>query len=233
MIQPTVSINQAEFNRQLTEVAQHSSRTYPQVVNAQAFAFATRAVRATEKANIAQIAVELGQIATQIFSKKGKRLKTPRKVYRTDLSSLAHILVNWRRKKAGENMLWGDELDAKAKRMIGARLRAVAFIKSGWIYAIRTLSAAVGYGDRRDKLSRGETAKMSGQPKGYARPARTAISSVVTCEIANTALISHDGRNPLPVAERGTQKAMAETIADMRRHLEEKLGKVFKQYSAR
>lgn len=232
MIQPTVTTNWPEFNRQLTEVAQHSSRTYPQVVNGQALAFASRAIRATEKANVEQIAVELGQIATQRrVSKKGK--VSYRRIFRTDLSSLAHILVNWRRKKAGENMLWGDELDAKAKRLIGGRLRAVAFIKSGWIYAIRTLSAAVGYGDRRDKLARGETAKMSGQPKGYARPAKTAISSVVTCEIANTALISHDGRNPLPVAERGTQKAMAETIADMRRHLEEKLGKVLKQYSAR
>lgn len=230
---PTVIINLPEFNRLLQQCAENSSRTYPEVANGQSLAFASRAIRATEKASANEIAVELGQIATQRrVSKKTGRVSF-RRIFRTDTSSLAHIIVNWRRRKQGQNAIWGDELDEKAKRLIGARLRAVAFIKSGWIYAIRTLSRAVGYGDRRDRIGRGETARMSGQPKGFARPARTAISSLVVCEIGNTALISHDGRNPLPVAERGAQRAMQETIADMRRHMEQKLGRVLKRYSAR
>lgn len=213
-------------------VAASSRRTYPEIVNGQGLALASRALRSTEKASANDIATALGQIATERrISKKGK--VTLKRIYRTDLSSLAHILVNWKRSKKGQEKIWGTELDRAARRLIGARLRAVAFIRSGWIFAIRALSGIVGYADRRDKLSRGESARMTGQPKGYAKPARRALSDFVTCEIANTALLSHDGRNPYPVAEKGLAKAVQETILDMRRHMEEKLGKVFKQYSAK
>lgn len=231
MLNVSATTNIAEFNRLLNQCAQESSRTYPQVVNGQGLALSVGAIRNTEKADANAIAVELGQIATQRnVSRKGR--VSFKRIYRTDLSSLAHIIVNARRKKAGQPMIWGPELDKEARRMIGARLRAVAFVRSGWIYAIRTLSKFVGYADRREKTT-GLSARMTGQPKGFAQPAQRALSDVVTCTIGNTALIQHDGQNPYPIAEAGLQRAMTERIADMRRHLEEKLGKVFRKYSAK
>lgn len=226
---PTISTNFPEFQRTLNHLAGQSSRTYPEIVNGQGLALASRAIRHTIKANADEIAVKLGQIATERkVSRKGK--VSFKRIYRTDLNSLAHSIVNARRTKQGLPKIFGDDLDKAATRMIAARLRAVSFVRSGWIYAIRTLSKAVGYRDRREKLGRGETARMSGTPKGYAKQAHFALNSVVTCEIGNTALIQHDGKNPYHVAEEGLNLAMTETIADMKRHMQEKLQGVFNKF---
>lgn len=227
-MQPTLSINAAEFQSVLKQVAAESSRTFPEVVNGQGLALASRAMRNTEKAEASQISHELGQ-TTQTTSNKGR---TRFKWSFASNNTLAHRIVISRLRKAGQAIPSQADIDRIAKRMVAARRKASAFIKSGWIYAIRQLSRVVGYKDRRGQ--RGDRgARMTGQPKGSARPAQRTLSGIVACEITNTALISEDGSNPMPVAERGLAKAFAESTADMKRHLEEKLSGVFVKYNGR
>lgn len=216
-----------EFHRAAELCVQHSERTYPQFINGQSLAVAARAIRETERANAQQIAAQLAKdvsVKTRVSTKTGKEKRTYR--YKVDENTLAARIINARLVARGETPIWGKELAKAARRLIGARLKAVSFIRSGWIYAVKTLAASVGYAS-----ARGDSARMTGQPKGYARPARTAISSAVTCEIANTALLQ-DERTPMPVAVRGLDAALRFVSRDMLDHLAKKLQPVFKQFSA-
>lgn len=141
--------------------------------------------------------------------------------------SLAARIVNARLAKSGESRLvWGKELAKKARQLIAARLRAVAFIRSGWIYAIRALAATIGGGS----FAAG-SARMSGQPKGYARPARRAVNSVVMAEIGNTALLSEKARSS--VATRGLAKAFDRERREMLAHAFKTLQPVMSGVSAK
>lgn len=212
-----------EFNKAAEQCIRESERTYPQFINGQLLAVASRALKATAAASKDRIAVEMGQVATSI---KGRR------IYRTDTASLAHRIINARRARAGLPLIWGNELDQAARKMVASRLRAVNFIRSGWIYAIRTLARAVGYRSEATDQS----ARMSGTPKGRAVPANRAFDSIVEGLVENTALltVSKSGTqsNPMPVAQKGLQTAIDETRRDMLDHLAEKLRPIFKSHSA-
>lgn len=231
---PTISTNEREFGAVLREVLATSERTYPQVVNGQGLALSVRSLRNTEQAGAGKIAQELGQTASTTKVTKRGRVKFGWAFASKD--TLAHRIVISRLKKAGKAIPSAAEIDRMAKKMVAARRRASSFIRSGWIYAIRTLSRAVGYRDARGQRHRaGEAARMTGAAKGYAKPAQRVLSGIVECEIANTALIQEDGasRSPRPVAERGLNRAFEESVRDMRRHLSEKLGSVFAKFYGR
>lgn len=219
-----------ECNRAAEQAVAHSERTYPQFINGQALSVALRAVKQTKKADASRIVYALvGNVRTKVrvSRKTGKRVAT--RQYDVAEESLAARIVNARLVERGEKPIFGKELVKAVKRMIGARLRAVAFIRSGWIYAIRTLSATVGYSARP---ASGEAARMRGQAKGYARPARSVLSGTVAAEIGNTALI-HEQRNPMPVAQRGLELALRETARDMMEHLRKKLQPICTAVSAK
>jgi len=227
----TVSTNEREFGQLLREAAAASERTYPQVVNGQGLALSVRALRNTEKAEAGKISQELGQTASQTTVSRKGRVRFKFGFASND--TLAHRIVIARLREEGRSIPSQAEIDRMAKRMVGARRRASAFIRSGWIYAIRKLSKMVGYKDARgQRAGAGEAARMTGEAKGYARPATRVLNGIVECEIANTALIQEDGasRSPKPVAERGLERAFAESVRDMKRHLEEKLGSVFARF---
>lgn len=223
-----IKIDFTEFNRAAEQAIRHSERTYPQFINGQALAVASRAIKETDRADASRIASELAKnvtTKTRVSTKTGKTKTSYR--YSVDQNTLAARIINARLVDRGEKPIWGKELTKAARRMVGARLKAVNFIRSGWIYAVRTLAASVGYsaGPR-------DGARMTGQPKGYAIPARSAISSMVTTEIGNTALLQ-DKRTPLPVAQRGLQAALNFVAKDMLDHLAKKLQPVFQEVSAK
>lgn len=219
-------------------VVQDSSRTYPDFANGQMLAVAVRAIKHTVRANGEAIAHLMGQIATKVPKMvQGQRGKTrfSHRIFRTDTYSFAARIINARRKKAGQPMIWGDELDAAARGLIARRLRSVGFIKSGWIWAIRKLSKTVGY-----SVSNYEgAARPSGQPKGDAIPAQgglAVLSGDISATIINTALLAagkYSRGNPLPIAEAGLQAALNETSADMLDHWATKLQPILDKYSAK
>lgn len=202
-----------EFNRAAQACIERSERTYDRFINSRALHIAKKAIQDTEKADANRIAYELaGNVQTRLrVSRKTGQRKASRK-YDVMEDSLAARIVNARLAKDGSaRLVWGKELAKRARKLIAARLRAVAFIRSGWIYAIRTLAATVGGG-----AGAIGAARMSGQPKGYARPARRAINSNVTAEIGNTALLSEDARSK--VAAKGLARAMDRERREMVDH---------------
>lgn len=230
---PTFHVAAGEFNRALKDIAAESSRTFPEVVNGQGLALATRALKLTRKANANKIAVTLGQVASQAFGKKGQKLsrRRPKRVFAEDRRSLGYRIAVKRLLESGKSFTDKDVVDYMRK-LVGARIRSAAFIASGWIYAIRTLSKLVGYKNAGVvKYSASETARMKGWAKGYAKPATRVWSGIVECEIANTALIHRDGgTSPKQVAEAGLALAFVDSVKDMRRHLQEKMGSIFAKF---
>ncbi len=222
-----LKISMQEFNRAAELCVQRSERTYDKFINSRALHVAKKAIEDTEKASADKIVFELAHnvaAKSRISRKTGKRKIT--RTYDLSEQSLAARIVNARLVARGEKTIWGAELVRKAKRMIGGRTKAVAFIKSGWIYAVRTLGAAVGGGAGVLGATR-----MSGQAKGYAKPARRAINSVVTAEIANTALLSEDARSR--VAVKGLAKAFDRERKEMLEHAFKTLQPVFSSVSAK
>lgn len=209
-------------------VVADSERTFPEFANSRMLFVAKKAIEDTEKADANRIAYQLaGNVRTKIrISRKTGKRKAVRQ-YDVMEDSLAARIVNAKLKAAGQSLIWGRELAKAARRLIGARLRSVAFIRSGWVYAIRTLAPLVG----QSSIAPGAT-KMSGQVKGYAYPARFAISSVVKCEIGNTALIE-DKRSPMAIAERGLSSAVRREQSEMLARWQKKLQPVMDKYSAR
>jgi hypothetical protein len=229
---------QAGFERAAVLAVQHTERTYDKFVNGQSFALMLSALRNTEKAEANRIAFTLGQVATKVtIGKRGPnkgKLRKGANVYAAD--SLASRIINAKRRQQGLEMLFGKDLEKAVKRFIGARVRASAFIKSGWLPAIRGLASAVG---KAGGVQKGDSARMTGAPKGFVIPARKAVSSVAVCEMGNTALLaesaertgSRKGR-PMPVAQRGLMIAYRAVERDILKHLAEKLGPEFRKFSA-
>lgn len=220
----TVSIQ--EFNRVAERLIATSERTYPKFINGQALRVVSFAVKLTGKANAEKIQRQLGTLKTESevgkFYKNGKRTASGFiRLKKTDWHrmelTLAARIINARRKHAGEPMLWGKALAESARKMTAARARSVAFIKSGWIPAIQALVSVTPYKDKTVSTS-ADGARIKGVPKGYAKPARFTISSTVTCEVGNTALLAvgkFSAGNPMPIAEKGLRAAMDLTTRDM------------------
>lgn len=241
-MKPTFTLDTREFNAVLKRTAEQSSRAGVDVVNGRLFAVVLKAIRLTEKANKEKIASDLGQTGTELKYtragglRKGKRAKG-RMILRED--SFAARIVNARlRDRVGPGaMLHGDELQAAARKLIQARMRSVAFIKSGWVWSLRALLPFVKFG-RKGNPDR--DAKAVGRPKGTAEPAKLALFKPMVGTATNTALIAGGGKfqaegahNPMPVAMAGLQKALAGEQAEMERHLREKLMAASRKAGAR
>lgn len=229
------------FNNTLKQAIKESSRAAPDVVNGHALGVASQAIALTEKADSAKIEYVLGQTGTQLnYTKKGDRLLGRRRVKGKRIlrdDSFAARIVNKRRAQfAGQDyMLWGNALETAARKLIAARVRSTGFIKSGWIWALRDLSAVVR---RRRATTIKEDVAVSKTRKGGAIVARVGGGNV-EATIYNTALVASGGQfqapghhNPLPVAERGLIKALRAEEANMRQHLFDKMMAALKKAGA-
>lgn len=230
-------MNEKDFGRVLEMVFERSSRTFPQFLNGQALRMSSFAVDATEKADANKIAWALGQSGRVFTSKTGKTLKTPRRKYSAAASRNLYRIINWRRKRVGLKALGGKAMSKVARSMRAAALRSTSFIASGWIYAVRGLAKAVGYGDFS---KRPKSARMTGNEKGFVFPAVFTLSGIVSCTIGNSALLAQSAKRtgarlgrPMRIAERGLSIARNMTAKDMLAHLARKVQPILTQHSAR
>jgi len=237
----SLQFNLAQFNATLRKAAAGSSRAGVDVVNGHGLGVCIKAVELTEKADRAQIAHVLGQTGTALnYTKKGDRLKKRSKgqtIIKED--SFAARIVNARRRDfAGPDyMLWGNALEAAARKLITARVKSSAFIKSGWLWALRDLAAVVKGGRKNPK---DKDAKATGARKGRSIPARNTVgifnSGKIKAVIENTALIASGGKfqakgahNPLPIAEKGLALALRVEQSNMEAHMKKKLTEEMKK----
>jgi len=214
----TFKLDAREFTRTLNTYRQLSKRDPATIVNTKLFYIARRATVETPKANAAKIKRELGRMVTT-----GKQAGTMRlrKVRRGSAQvPLAALIIN---KRLGPGAgLHGAEMTEAIRKFIASRLRSIAFLKSGWLPAIKKLEPlAAAIGGRQPRQDR--TARQFGQPKGRAVPARSNLWSV-SGMIENMASENKDNRNALVrYGGPALQKAFQAEEASMLEYIERKM----------
>jgi hypothetical protein len=135
----SLTIDQAAFTRTLRRYAKVNKKTFREIVNKKALDLAFNAQRLTEAADPKAIEYKLGAIGNKVGrNRKTGGLRKGRRILKED--NFAARIVNSRRKKAGQPLIWGKELERAAQKLINARVRAVKFLRSGWLPAIKKLS---------------------------------------------------------------------------------------------
>ncbi len=194
--------DQSRFESVLKEYVKASSRTVAEAINAKAYFIARAAVHYTHKASAKDIRDQL--------SRPGRESTLP----------LAAMIVRRRRRSKREPELSASELEAAGRRLISVRVRSVAFLKSGWLPAIRTLAPFVKSKGQAKPLE--STVRQVGAEKGSATPAfegHTAIAKLV-----NSAIAKHDKKDSLSkYGGRGLQLAFEDETSSMIEYLEQKM----------
>jgi hypothetical protein len=185
----SVRVNHREFDATIKRYSEFSRRDLSVIVNTKAFYIARRAVIETPKADKQQVAAELrGQRTKNVTSKRGK--------VRAVNYTLAQLIVMARRALKGESTAKKD-IKADVKSFIASRLRSIAFLKSGWLPAIKRLEPLAekiggGGGPRPTKSN---TGTQYGRAKGAATPAVAGFKPKAS--ILNDALPRPHGRGLL------------------------------------
>jgi hypothetical protein len=218
----TIKINSAAFTRQLRRYAKVNRRSFKDIVNAKALDMAYQALKHTDAASASAIEYKLGAVGNKVSkSRKTGQLRKGKRILKAN--SFAARIVNSRRKKAGQPMIWGKELEKAAQKLINMRVRAVKFLKSGWLPAIKKLSYAVERRDRRPwpkGLSKGKAAT-----KGWGRPAKSELRPEAW--VANSA--TNNSQQAISKIKAGLSMGMAAAVADMAIYIQKKLGRDYKK----
>jgi hypothetical protein len=227
-----------QFTAACEEAIKRSERTYDRFINSRLFFIARRALEYTERADPDKIARQLGQVATKVTrDRKTGRMKRGKRIFTAfNMNSYAALIVNSRRKKAGEKLLWGKELFDAVKRLRATAPKSVNFIRSGWIWAmqqVRIPAKESSVGGERVQFRRGA-------PKGFAQPAQRAVSAMVTGQVGSTSLLAQSAKrtgsrrgNPMPVATRGLVRAYNQETQEIIDHLHKKLAPELKPLNAK
>ena len=194
-------LNTREFNETLSRYLKISRRTEEEIVNTKAYFIARRAVVETIKAD------------------KGKI----RAFFDAKTQKIVGMIINKARGKRGEKGLYGDEMAEAQAAMKAARLRAVGFMKSGFIWAIKKLEP---YVKSRRGAARSEagSAKIYGRPKGDAVPAKQ--SRFVVVAIVRHFAESKRSTTPEPgekFVKPALQRAIDFESASMQKYIEDKM----------
>ncbi len=200
-MKPTITVDSRQFQQVFREYAKWNKRDFADIVNAKMLDVTFRALSETPKADVSQI----------------KNLESQSWWPKYVAKRIAGGGVRFRRGSAKINIQGAGYTRAEARqvsrKIIAARSRSVAFVKSGWLPAIKRLLGIV----RQRISSRTSTAgvKQVGVPKGSVRPAAPGDSP--SSEAINSALgVEKVGVGPL-------ERAFAGAAADMEVYIARKL----------
>jgi len=215
-MKPTLSVNTHEFATTLKRYMALSRRGPADIINRKAFFIARGACRLTPKADKAQIKTTLGRI---IKKKTGARTLVLAKAADRDMS-LAEAIIRARFYRAGLPQPSKEKIGELIEGLINSRMRSIAFLKSGWLPAIRSLDALVS--NKRGAPALDKAAVQVGQPKGGATAAKEGWR--VSATIYNAAQSRHDKRQALfNYARPALEEAVQNEVASMVKWMEERL----------
>jgi len=203
-------VDMTSFKKTMNAYLASTSKSMVRALNSKAYEIAWQAEKLTKRASRAAIE-ELGVIATQVFKKNGDRLRRTRSIYAK--SSRARAIVAARKRKTGEEIITRD-LEKEAAKLIGARLKAVGYLASGWIPAIRRLLRLADF-----KKSPPTSVKRGGRNTGFATIATTKRQEAV---IGNSVGALAKDDNSRTLAESALGRAVAIVQADMEAYLVKK-----------
>jgi len=189
MIGLIVKTPSEEFKRTMEEFLRRSGASFQDSVNARLLDVAIKAYQHTKIADRTKIESQLGVAAYEYgkYNRKTgafKRYKRAKAVLSTEFS-LAYMIIQKRFRERAGVMLPPAVAQADALKFIRSILKTVGFIRSGWIPAMRKLTAMVK-GDKANAPTAGEP---RGQPKGYVYPANSPDNP--TGEIGNTTKVAN------------------------------------------
>lgn len=216
-----------------------SSKTLQEVINTKAYYIARKALWFTPKADIGKIREVLGEAKAMnlVRLKSGRWSRNKKNTVsffgrggatstKTGRAPYLALIVQKRRGRAGHPSPWkGLSRAAGAAAMLqvmrqvfGARLRSVAFLKAGWLPAIRELAP---YAEKSAGLPPMD-GKQVGRPKGGARAAQPGFNPVA--QVLNNASASRDTRAALMrYGAPALQKAFDDEAFDMTTYIKRKM----------
>lgn len=216
--------DQSTFDRTIEEYSIYSKRTHQEIVNTKAYYVARKAIWFTPKADNYRMKQQLGGIVTvNRLNRKGKSVK--RKELQLVKSKqvnapLAALIINARQRKHVVAGLYGSKMTTAIREMLGNRFRSVAFLKSCWLPAVKTLAPLVK--DKSSSAPSDSSAKQYKRAKGEAKPARAEKNP--TALIVNLATARRDEKGALlKFGGPALQQALADEEASMRDYIERKI----------
>ncbi len=218
-MKPTIEVDFRAWQKAANDLFRTSSRSLVDFTNGQALRVAIDAVRQTEKTDANKVKYQLGAVVKSQDKTTGKLKFTRRKkILQVKDDSLAQRILAKRFQTTGQWGVKGSTMQERIHNFIAARSRSVSFIASGWIAARNKLFPLVRQKAGVIKSTGG--AKAYGKPKGTARPAMNSLTSKISAEIENTALLQPSKepsvvRNPMVPAQAGLQRALQNATRDM------------------
>lgn len=213
MLDFKVEVDTRAFDRAFKEYVQFNKRSMSEIVNTKALFIARNAVALTKAADKDTIKDSLSQ---------------PSKV--NPKVPLAAILVNKQRKAKGEAGLSGTQMQSAVNKLIRIRQATRNFFRSGWIPAIKRLSAVVPSKKGSPKMP---TVRPKGKEKGGAITAPKGGSWNASATIWNSVF---GGKHPNAIVTQtiaeGLQKAVDKETASMNEYVSNKLEEGIQRFNA-
>jgi hypothetical protein len=186
-----------EFTSTLRKYSLLSSRDPKVICDTKAFYIARRATVETKSVTASEIREFIGRDGGETMGK----------------------IINKRRGARGEKGLYGKDMTKAIAVVKAARLRSRAFLKSGWLWAIKALEP---FAEKRGAPRADRTAKLIGQAKGAAVPATQGWR--VVSKIINTVTAAWDKREGADkIASPALQRAFDAETQSMKDYIERKL----------
>ncbi len=203
--------DQSQFNAVLIEEVKHTKRTVSQVLNTHAYFIARKALWYTHKADKSAISAQL----------------SARPNYGHGDTVAEAIMIARLKEAGGYYTMSGSEFESAVRKFVGSRLRSVAFLKSGWIPAIRILETFTS--TKSGAAARDSEARVYGQEKGAAYPA--VAGEVMTAKIVNDALAKGDegGKALAKYGGAGLDTAFYDETQSMKEYTDRKLQEQFNE----
>lgn len=221
---PTFRVNFTQFDSTLREYMGVTTHSLADVLNRKGFFISRRAAVETPKADAAKIKNELGRIVRR--GKRTIKLDLAASSDRANMS-LAEAILRARIWDAGGTQPTKEAIMQKVPAFLSARMRSIAFFKSGYLPAIRKFDSVI---HDRSGVARVAFARQIGSAKGAGIPARPGWRLRAT--IINSADARHDRGEALikfggPALQRAVDfeaKSMSEEIARRQAAEAKKLG---------
>ena len=199
--------DQSRFDAALSQYIQASSRDVPVILNTKAYYIARRALWNTTKSTKTQV-------------KGFKNLPTTRRQRAPVSGGLMIGALVSKRGGIGKG-LYGKKMAEKIATILAARGKSTAFLKSGWLTAIRGLDPKAE--EKGAAAPMDPDARASGQGKG---DFSAASDGSHVARIVNSAIAKHDNKNALErVGGQALQIAFDSEAASMEEYVLKKMAK--------
>ena len=221
-----VKVNEREWRDTIRKYQRVSRRTSKEITDSKAYFIARGAIDETHKANKLAIGKELSKV---IFDFKNtatgsrRSLKTSTRFGRwgqTHQVPIAALLVNWKRGQMGKPGLFGEAMKQAVQHFIANRQRSVAFLRSGWLPALRILSPFVK--SKAGAVPLDPETKRHGEGKGSATPASEGAKAR-TVIVNSVGESGHHSEAVEKYAVPGLQKSFDNEKKSMLEYIEDKL----------